>query len=750
MTENVVIKFEADTSGLDATKKKLDELNATQKKGADQFKKSQEEEAKALIKTNGALNVLEANLKSLYADRQKAFDAKSIREFNIQIAEGERAIQKLKSAGTEAKKGFEGFGSSLKDLAVAFGLAFSIEKVVEFGKASIEAFKEAEKAAKDLEFAVKNIGKEGDAAVAKLKDLAVKLSSINNASIFDDDEIIKAETALTTFGLTSAEIEKLLPNLVDVASVTGDLAGTTETFIQAINGQTRGLKQLGIDFKDTGDKLENFNILTEKSEKFTGQAAAALETAAGQAKAYDNAIGNLQESIGERLVPILGKLKLALLEVASDVVDSFRSDEALLSDIVKKSNAAQLQRFIGYSAELRKAAVAANAEDAKDQLRIIADYKNRTREELDIAKAKLAAALQLQKDYLNALSPNTLKSKLGLTEEEQAKRDEAARKLQAAETQKNKLNELLLYETISVDFSNKSQADGLRRQMSANDKLLDAYKALLEKQFAADEKYQRQVIDSRNEAILTSAQNLSDALFQIGFNGRQEQLDNELEALEKQRESEISAKGKTEKQKADIQAKYDKEEARIKTEAAKRQRDADISQALINGALAITKTYAETGFTPAGIAAAIAQGIATALQVAVIDSQPLPKYAKGKEYIDGPGTATSDSILARLSKGERVVPSDVNDDYFPALSAIHNRRISPVFANNLLTDLPRAHALENIMRANKNGNGIDYIKLARALGGELTGLDDLRKLDDTNKLLYQILNKGSNSDIRRN
>ena len=44
-----------------------------------------------------------------------------------------------------------------------------------------------------------------------------------------------------------------------------------------------------------------------------------------------------------------------------------------------------------------------------------------------------------------------------------------------------------------------------------------------------------------------------------------------------------------------------------------------------------------------------------AVQAAVVLAKPLPKYKDGVFDLDGPGTSTSDSITARLSKGESVV-----------------------------------------------------------------------------------------------
>ncbi len=65
-------------------------------------------------------------------------------------------------------------------------------------------------------------------------------------------------------------------------------------------------------------------------------------------------------------------------------------------------------------------------------------------------------------------------------------------------------------------------------------------------------------------------------------------------------------------------------------------------------------------------------------------SQKVPEFAEGVLNLQGPGSSTSDSITARLSKGESVVSARNTNDYYPALKAIHNREIAPEILNNLV------------------------------------------------------------------
>jgi hypothetical protein len=85
----------------------------------------------------------------------------------------------------------------------------------------------------------------------------------------------------------------------------------------------------------------------------------------------------------------------------------------------------------------------------------------------------------------------------------------------------------------------------------------------------------------------------------------------------------------------------------------------DIAEKMILLSLAeiFAKQIAEKGFV--GIAtAAVLTGLVKGM-FAGIKAQ-VQNFADGTEYVNGPGTERSDSIPARLSKGERIVPAAIN------------------------------------------------------------------------------------------
>jgi hypothetical protein len=185
-------------------------------------------------------------------------------------------------------------------------------------------------------------------------------------------------------------------------------------------------------------------------------------------------------------------------------------------------------------------------------------------------------------------------------------------------------------------------------------------------------------------------------------------LESELSMLSQQKDATLRNTELTEAQRIKIEERYRQQEKRIKEQAFKQQKQADVIQATINTALAVSRALA-TPPSP-NVAAAVAAGVAGGAQIALIASQPVPRFATGTEMFNTSGTGTSDSGLAWLSNGERVVPASINAEYWGALSAIHNRKVSPRLANQVIEELSHGRG--------EAGFSFDYDRLGRVVSGK--------------------------------
>lgn len=118
-------------------------------------------------------------------------------------------------------------------------------------------------------------------------------------------------------------------------------------------------------------------------------------------------------------------------------------------------------------------------------------------------------------------------------------------------------------------------------------------------------------------------------------------------------DDQITLAGDNQRAKEGIQQREKKAIDKARREQAQKEKQAAIFSIIISTAASIAKTAATLGF-PAAIPAIIIAAASGAAQLAIA-SQQRPGFKEGVLNLNGPGTGTSDSINARLSKGESVM-----------------------------------------------------------------------------------------------
>lgn len=190
------------------------------------------------------------------------------------------------------------------------------------------------------------------------------------------------------------------------------------------------------------------------------------------------------------------------------------------------------------------------------------------------------------------------------------------------------------------------------------DEKLRIEKERLAKQAAEEEKH-RAKMKQLFQAGLEAAQIASDAIFQIQAQNSERDKNQELKRVEDVYKKRLDRAKGNQKEQDRINKEMDAKKLQIEKEAFERDKKRAIIQALINGAIAITKTFAAYGFTPAAWLAAGLQGIATAAQVAVISKQ---KYAKGGVF---KGSRHSEGGIAAIDTqtGQQVAEFEGDEPY---------------------------------------------------------------------------------------
>ncbi len=239
------------------------------------------------------------------------------RDASVKLGQAQLRLNKTtKESGDRAKES-GGKWAFFKDvMAVVLG-----EYVVEFGKKSVEAFKESQLAQSALQDTFRKFPRLADTNIEEMNKLN---EASERKTKYDHNTIASGESVLAQFRLTGTQIKNVTPLLLDYASKTGkDVPEAAGILGKAILGQGRGLKAVGINFKDTGTVAGNYaEIMDGLKAKVGGFAELEGKTAAGQTARLSNEMKSLEEQIGQKLIPVVVFLGAKLLDLSSWISDN--------------------------------------------------------------------------------------------------------------------------------------------------------------------------------------------------------------------------------------------------------------------------------------------------------------------------------------------------------------------------------------------------------------------------------------------
>lgn len=208
---------------------------------------------------------------------------------------------KGKKAFTEAGKATTGLEKAVGKLGKQLLGLFAVSKVVAFGKASVKAFAEDEKAVVRLTSSLRNLGLELAAPSVNRY-----IDNLSKATAVSDDQLRPSFQALinTTGSLTASQ--KLLTQAIDVSVGSGiALETVAQDLANAYVGQTRGLRKYNLGLSQAQLKTATFDdLMTRLNKQFSGANAAYLETYAGKLQALSVAGGEAQERIGLAVIDL--------------------------------------------------------------------------------------------------------------------------------------------------------------------------------------------------------------------------------------------------------------------------------------------------------------------------------------------------------------------------------------------------------------------------------------------------------------
>ena len=201
----------------------------------------------------------------------------------------------------KAKQDVSVFNKQLQGLARTFGVAFSATAIVAFSKQAVKAFAEDELAARSLALQLENTGN-----AFRVTEVENYVKSLEKTYAILTDLRTPFKTLLNVTGSVDLA-QRSLEAALNISAGTGENLNTVVGAISAgIRGQTKAIKSLntGIDesILATGDMNK---IMAALEARFSGQAAARLDTYSGKMDVLKKGADEATKSIGRGLVDAL-------------------------------------------------------------------------------------------------------------------------------------------------------------------------------------------------------------------------------------------------------------------------------------------------------------------------------------------------------------------------------------------------------------------------------------------------------------
>jgi len=465
---------------------------------------------------------------------------------------------------------------------------------------------------------------------------------------------------------------------------------TVQSFTLAVNGMSRAIRNLGGETNEMIAVIESFDKFAagfaEGASEYIRRYVKTLEDGGDNTRAFAKAQEQLVYNQG--LLTAKEKERLALNENLEKAQKRLES----LPFLAKQT------REVKANIEALKLKILENERDAGGLAAAIAVYE-RYIEVLNGAKKgteELSEASVRSMNRLNA-ELKVIKDQLQNAEIGSIAFLKALVAAQAKIKEISEANDIELRFTLDdEDFS--AQDSAIRRELQAD---YDKYKALQkqrEDHNAYLDKATKDELAAEFEKINAIEQAEKDA------RDRQREADEEANAIAVQLTQEVlssigsiySSVNQMAQQSADFEMamyrqKFEEglitreelaaKERKLQAESAQRAKDAATFNAVIGAAQAAINALASPGVPfPVALAFSLLAAATAGIQVAAIQSASVPQFAKGVIDLKGEGTETSDSIHAKLSRGESVMTAKETRQHRPILEAIRKGTLERMIA----------------------------------------------------------------------
>lgn len=259
----------------------------------------------------------------------KVIISASIDKFKNSVNE---ANQTVKGFGKDANNTMDKLNKTIANVGKTIIAAFSVREIVNFSKACFEAYNNQLQQETKLAEVMRTRMNATDEETASVRALA---SELQKSGVIGDEVALSGAQQLATYAKMPGTINALLPAMENYAAqqhgvnVTNqDMVNIANLFGKALQGNLGALKRMGITLTEEQEKIlkygteeERAALLTQVFNDKVGDMNKKLaETPEGKVQQLKNTLGDLQETLGAALAPVI-------TEIASAVSNFFAEHE---------------------------------------------------------------------------------------------------------------------------------------------------------------------------------------------------------------------------------------------------------------------------------------------------------------------------------------------------------------------------------------------------------------------------------------
>jgi len=218
-----------------------------------------------------------------------------------------------------------------------------------------------------------------------------------------------------------------------------------------------------------------------------------------------------------------------------------------------------------------------------------------------------------------------------------------------------------------------------------------------------------------------------------------QQYQQDLNDLQAQANYEMALAGNNADAKAKIQKDFAAKQKQLQIEQAQRSRDLAILEIVLNTARGVTAALASI---PPNVPLSIFVGLSGLAQLAVANATKMPKFKDGVFQLDGPGTETSDSIVAGLSRNESVVSAEKSRRFKDILKPMIEEDLTLLDVKNII-DSKLPDKVNPTVIVHGNGNNRELIEKLDSVEKAIKSKRETHLTFDEEGFSYKVLENGT-------